>query len=114
MAAGHGVDPGDVDVRFSGLVDALPEAVADDLIAVLREALTNAARHAAATAVEVGLTAGGRQVTLDVSDNGVGIGEATRRSGLDNIRHRAERHGGGLTVDSEGDGTHLVWTVPLG
>jgi signal transduction histidine kinase len=101
-------------VRFSGLVDTRPDAVADDLFAVLREALTNAARHAAATAVDVELSVAGRQVTLAVSDNGAGIGGTTRRSGLANIRHRAERHGGGLSIDSGDDGTHLVWTVPLG
>jgi signal transduction histidine kinase len=100
-------------VRFSGVVDALPEAVVDDLLAVLREVLTNAARHASATGVEIELVATSREVTLDVSDNGVGIGETTRRSGLTNLRHRAERHGGSVTVASGASGTRVVWTVPL-
>jgi signal transduction histidine kinase len=100
-------------VRFSGVVDTLPEAVVDDLLAVLREVLTNAARHAAATGVDVELVASSREVTLDVCDNGVGIGETTRRSGLTNIRHRAERHGGSVTVTSDASGTRVVWTVPL-
>jgi len=101
-------------VRFSGLLDTLPDGVADDLLAVLREALTNAARHAHATGVEVELTATADRLTLDVRDDGSGIGDTTRRSGLANLRHRAERHGGALTVNSGPTGTRLVWTVPFG
>ena len=101
-------------VRFSGLLDTVPDGVADDVLAVLREALTNAARHAHATGVEVELTATADRLTLDVRDDGSGIGDTTRRSGLANLRHRAERHGGALTVNSGPTGTRLVWTVPFG
>jgi len=107
-----GFDPA---VRFSGLVDTLPDTVADDLLAVLREALTNTARHAHATRAEVDLTAASDRVTLEVRDDGTGIGETTRRSGLANLDHRADRHGGTLTLGSAGtSGTHLTWSVPLG
>ena len=81
---------------------------------MLREALTNTARHAHATTVDVELTATRDRVTLDVRDNGTGIGDTTRRSGLANLRHRAEHHGGDLSVDSGPDGTRLAWSVPLG
>jgi signal transduction histidine kinase len=81
---------------------------------VLREALTNTARHAQATAVDVELTATRDRVALGVRDNGTGIGDTTRRSGLANLRHRAELHGGDLTVDSSPDGTRLIWNVPVG
>jgi signal transduction histidine kinase len=101
-------------VRFSGLLDTLPAALTDDLLAVLREALTNTARHAHATAVDVELTATRDRVTLGVRDNGTGIGDTTRRSGLANLRHRAEHHGGDLTVGSGRDGTRLIWSVPVG
>jgi len=101
-------------VRFSGLIDTLPAALTDDLLAVLREALTNAARHAHATSVEVDLTATVDRLTLAVRDDGSGIGDTTRRSGLANLHHRAERHGGALTVDSGPGGTRIVWTVPSG
>jgi signal transduction histidine kinase len=80
---------------------------------VLREALTNAARHAHATVVDVELSATDDRLTLDVRDDGGGMGETTRRSGLANLRHRAERHGGTLAVDSGSDGTRLTWSVPL-
>jgi signal transduction histidine kinase len=101
-------------VRFSGLLDTLPVALTDDLLAVLREALTNTARHAHATTADVELAATTNRVTLGVRDNGTGIGDTTRRSGLANLRHRAEHHGGDLTVDSGPDGTRLIWSVPLG
>jgi signal transduction histidine kinase len=101
-------------VRFSGLLDTLPTALTDDLLAVLREALTNTARHAHATTVDVELTATRDRVTLGVRDNGTGIGDTTRRSGLANLLHRAEHHGGDLSVDSGPDGTRLAWSVPLG
>jgi len=107
-----GFDP---TVRFSGLVDTLPDAVADDLLAVLREALTNTARHADATSADVDLTASPDRVTLEVRDDGIGIGQTTRRSGLANLHHRADHHRGTLTLRSAGtSGTDLTWSVPLG
>lgn len=100
-------------VRFSGPIDAVvPDSLVDDLIAVVREALTNAARHAHASQVDVDVTASEDELTIDVIDNGVGMGEATRRSGLANLRRRAERHGGSLTTP-EHEGTHVRWTIPL-
>ena len=50
----------------------------------------------------------------DIRDDGTGLGDTTRRSGLANLRHRAEHHGGDLTVDSDPDGTRLTWSVPVG
>jgi signal transduction histidine kinase len=107
-----GFDPA---VRFSGLIDTLPEALADDLEAVLREALSNVARHARARSVDVDITTGGDRVTLEVRDDGVGMGATTRRSGLANLRHRAERHGGTFTAEpADPTGTRLTWSVPVG
>ncbi len=114
-----GVEPR---VRFSGPVEAvIPETIVDDLIAVAREALTNVARHAGATSVDVALAATANQVTIEVTDDGRGMGEAPRRSGLANLLRRAEQHGGSLTVaagpppdgPSTRKGTHLRWTIPL-
>jgi signal transduction histidine kinase len=109
-------------VRFVGAVDSLvPEAIADELVAVVREGLTNVARHSGATTVDLMLSATPTRVALDIVDDGVGIGETTRRSGLANLRQRAERFGGSMTLEpralipaSAGNqGTHLRWTVPL-
>ena len=114
---------------FTGPVDAvIPDAVLDDLIAVVREALTNVARHAEASSAQLHLTAEHRQLTLDLIDDGIGIGDEARRSGLANLRQRAEHHGGELVVTSpfrppgvagheamSGDegGTSVQWTIPL-
>jgi len=100
-------------LRFSGLLDTLPDTLTEDLEAVLREALTNIARHAHARTVEVDLTATPDRITLQVSDDGVGLGPTTRRSGLANLRRRAERHGGTLTLTTrQPRGTRLTWAIP--
>ena len=109
-------------LRFSGPIDAVvPEPVVDDLVAVLREALTNAARHAHASRVDVDVTTTTKELLLQVTDDGVGISANGRSSGLANLRQRAERHGGSLTLDTgisdpmqpTNEGTRLRWTIPL-
>lgn len=102
-------------LRFSGPVDSVvSEPLTDELTAVLREALSNVAQHAHATGVEVSLAVSATQVSLDVRDDGVGMGETTRRSGLDNLHQRAVRHGGSLSVYSTpSEGTHLRWQIAL-
>ena len=105
-----GFDPA---LRFSGVLDALPDGLAEDLEAVLREALSNIARHAHARTVDVDLTATPDQVSLQVSDDGIGLGPTTRCSGLANLRRRAERHGGTLTLTQrQPTGTRLCWSIP--
>ncbi|WP_443072101.1 sensor histidine kinase [Streptomyces sp. WMMC1477] len=103
-------------LHTEGLVDTdVPAEVGDEVVTVLAEALTNVARHAHATAADVALVVGGGRVALTVRDDGVGIPAAGRRSGLLNLAERAERLGGGLTVEApEAGGTRLVWSVPLG
>ncbi|WP_346265838.1 sensor histidine kinase, partial [Streptomyces chryseus] len=87
--------------RFVGPVDSLVgEYTGKNLIAALREALSNAFRHARASRIEVVLDAtaeladGSRGVRLSVADDGVGIPEGGRRSGLRNLKRRAESLGG--------------------
>lgn len=63
--------------------------------------------------MRVDVAASGRELIVRVADNGRGIGEATHRSGLRNLRVRAEHHRGTLTVRSHTTGTTLTWTVPL-
>jgi signal transduction histidine kinase len=53
-------------------------------------------------------------ITLDVEDDGTGIGSVGRRSGLANLQRRAERRGGHLSLESrQPRGTHLSWSVPI-
>lgn len=102
-------------VAFEGPVDTLvPEHVQADLLATLREALANAARHAAAQTVDVRVLATTGRIELNVRDDGTG-GAATRPGGrgLRNMRTRAERLGGSCTVgDSGSGGTLVTWWVP--
>jgi len=101
-------------VRMEERLDTLlPAEVADQLLAVLREALSNTARHAGATRVSVAVTAGS-DLTLTVRDDGSGLKGSTRRSGLANLADRASKLGGTLRVGpAEGGGTELEWRVPL-
>jgi signal transduction histidine kinase len=96
-----------------GPVDAAVGAeVRGPLLAVLREALSNAARHAAASAVEVELEVGD-EVVLTVRDDGVGYQPGERRSGVRNMTERAATLGGTCWVASrDGGGTEVVWRVP--
>ena len=93
---------------------SVPRAVVDDLLAVLWEALSNIARHARAGAVRVATRTVAGQLTLEVVDDGVGLGSSTRCSGLGNLRRRAEHHHGTLTLAANTPrGTCLTWTVTL-
>ncbi|MFF7651342.1 GAF domain-containing protein [Streptomyces sp. NPDC007983] len=102
-------------LRTEGLVDTdVPRPVADDMVAVLAEALSNVARHARAHAAEVSLIVRGGRLTLTVTDDGIGLPDGGRRSGLRNLAERAEKLGGALDLTTPPDGgTRLVWAVPL-
>jgi signal transduction histidine kinase len=97
-----------------GPVDsAVPHEVRPHVLAVLREGLSNAARHAKASMVEVTLQVG-TEVVLTVSDNGRGIEEHARLSGIRNMRERAEAFGGTCEIAPRpGGGTLLRWSVPI-
>ncbi|MER5635567.1 GAF domain-containing protein [Kitasatospora sp. NPDC002227] len=103
-------------LSMEGLLDTdVPVAAADHVVAVLAEALSNAARHARAGRVEVSLRATGTQVVLVVQDDGVGIPAQGRRSGLQNMAERAESLGGGMELSCPPDGgSRLEWSAPLG
>lgn len=103
-------------LRVEGLLDSrVPGPVGDHLVAVLVEALSNAARHARARSVDVHLTVTSERLTLTVADDGVGIGPDPARSGLRNIEERARAVGGTAEVGPRArGGTLLTWTVPLG
>ncbi|WP_405479887.1 GAF domain-containing protein [Streptomyces sp. NBC_00009] len=109
--------------HFVGAVDTVVgELTGKNLIAALREALSNAFRHAEAARIDVVVDAnvslpdGQRGVRLTVSDDGVGIPEGGRRSGLKNLKLRAESLGGdswyGPGIGEDGGGTTVVWQAP--
>jgi signal transduction histidine kinase len=100
-------------LRTDGPVDSLVSVeLRPHLLAVVREALSNVARHAHATAAQVHLEVG-PEIVLTVTDDGQGFVVGTRESGLRNMRERAETFGGTFEVrrGPEG-GTVAVWRVP--
>jgi signal transduction histidine kinase len=109
--AGESIQP---TVRMSGAVDSLVTGeLATDLAAVVREAVSNVARHSAATHVTVTLDVAD-EVVVEVVDDGRGIDERGARSGLRNLEERARRRGGTASVERLPDGgTRLRWCAPL-
>jgi two-component system, NarL family, sensor histidine kinase DevS len=101
-------------LRLEGALDTLvPSEIAEHLLTALRETLSNAARHADASRVEVTVLVAG-DLTLTVRDDGVGIAPGGRRSGLRNLESRVAALGGSMIAGpAEPGGTEVVWRVPL-
>ena len=97
--------------------DAVGSDIADDVVAVVREGLSNAARHAKASSVSVKVDASPDEIVVRVLDDGAGIAQAlARRSGLSNLAARARRHHGTFAIEPRGDGhsgTLLTWCANL-
>jgi signal transduction histidine kinase len=101
--------------RFEGPVDSdVPEQVRIEVLAMLREALSNAARHARAHRVEVVLAVADEHLVMTVTDDGRGVPPGASRRGLANLAARAEALGGTFTLTGvEPSGTELRWHLPL-
>jgi signal transduction histidine kinase len=104
-----------VSLDLDGPVDsAVPDELRTDLLAVLREALSNVVRHAHAHAVAVAVRVAAGRLRLRVTDDGVGLPEGGRRSGIENMRARAEKAGGSFEVSANSPrGTVVDWMVPV-
>ena len=95
-------------------------ALADDLVAVIRESLSNVAQHAAATQVEVAVEMAGQRLTIAVTDDGIGPpAEFSRHSGTSNLANRALRRAGSFSLEAvnpgaERPGCVMRWTVKCG
>ena len=111
MTEAHGMSSS---VQLDDRLDQeVPGEIGEHLLHALREALSNAARHGKASHVDVTVLVDGK-LSLLVRDNGTGIKDTTRRSGLANLAQRAEPYGGTLTVGrASNGGTELRWEVPL-
>jgi signal transduction histidine kinase len=103
----------------AGLGGDISPEVAEQALAALREALSNVARHAKASQVEVTVDVDGDGIlAVQVSDNGTGLPPGGRRSGLRNLAGRAEKLGGELRLspadpaNTGAPGTKLEWRVP--
>ncbi|MDX2968403.1 GAF domain-containing protein [Kribbella solani] len=101
-------------LTFAGPIDtAVATNVRPQILATVRESLSNVVRHAEASRVTVEVIADAAQVVARVSDNGVGIGTETRRSGLRNLAERAQALGGSVRIsDNPPHGTVVELTAP--
>jgi signal transduction histidine kinase len=103
------------DLQLVGPLDTVvDDAIIGDVEAVLRESLTNVAKHAQAAKIRVRVQADAQRLALTVTDNGIGLGKSTRRSGLASLHRRAGRHGGELDISNAPEGgLRLRWSIPL-
>jgi signal transduction histidine kinase len=105
-------------LTLAGPIDtAVPGRLHADVLATLRESLSNVARHAQADEVQVlvAVEPVAKTLTIQVEDNGVGIApNASTRGGLRNATARAKAAGGHSSiVRRSGPGTSFTWAVPL-
>jgi signal transduction histidine kinase len=102
-------------VVTSGPLDSVvPDEVRAHLLPVLREAVSNVARHALADSAHVEVQATDGELRLTVTDDGIGLADDRQESGLRNVRRRAAALGGSLELARNvAPGTTLVWRVPL-
>lgn len=106
--------PPEPQIEFTGPVDlVITDSIADDIVAVAREALTNVVKHASAEHVSLLIAVTENLVSLEIVDDGVGVSEVKRRSGLANLQQRALRRGGTFSFDSRVGQTHILWSVPM-
>jgi signal transduction histidine kinase len=100
-------------VQFSGPLSVVDAGLADHAEAVVREAVSNAVRHAQASTVGINVNVGD-DLCIEVTDDGRGIEADVTSSGLANLRHRAEESGGSFSVEAlVTGGTKLRWCAPL-
>ena len=99
--------------HFVGPLSVVDAALADHAEAVVREAVSNAVRHSGAHTLTVNVRVED-ELSLEVIDDGCGIPADVTASGLNNLRARAEKVGGTLTLNAApGGGTALRWVAPL-
>ena len=104
-------------VRFDGPIDTgVDDGLANELFAVVREGLTNVAKHAKASTAQVWIEVRDGVLTATITDDGVGTsGGSGVGRGVENLRSRAAKFGGTTVVaPAASGGTQLVWTARLG
>ncbi|MDU1224388.1 GAF domain-containing protein [Varibaculum cambriense] len=113
-------DPSHEEILIAEADQRVGHNISDDVVAVVRETLSNTARHAGASSAQVVVSISGMgtngSVRVVVTDDGHGLDPTvTRRSGLDNLKSRARRHGGiCFTKPASPHGLQVIWEVPLG
>ncbi len=112
--AGDGVESAP-QLSFEGAIDVLVRGeLADDVAAVVRESLTNVARHAQATSARITVAVQDQRVRVQVDDDGRGFHPGDHAGGTANLATRAARRGGECSIETRAEGgTRVTWTVPL-
>lgn len=103
------------ELQFEGAIDAkVPERLAAHVVAVVRELLSNVAKHAKASQAVILVRVEGDELSITVTDNGVGFTEPPHRRGLSNVARRADAHSGLFSIGpADGGGTRAHWSVFL-
>ena len=99
------------DLRIRNEVEALTPDLVNDVVAVVRELVTNVVRHSGASRLTVAVSVTDA-VAVVVTDDGHGMPPVAVRSGLANLADRAERRGGRMTISTGSSGTEVGWSVP--
>jgi signal transduction histidine kinase len=100
----------DPQLAFSGPIDtAIRGELVEDVLAVVRESLINTVKHAHAAHVSISVTVGGGVAVIEVVDDGRGIPDVGRRSGLDNLNKRAMKYRGSFQIESVPGRTAILW-----
>lgn len=106
----------ETELVVTGTPALIPDDIEGHLLAVVREAISNARRHADADRIEVAIHVDSAGVTMRIEDDGRGLDTAVigrETSGLRNMRIRAEALGGTFETASDGRGTAVIWFAPI-
>ena len=106
----------EVHVTYTGTLETLPRKVIEDATQLVRESLSNSLRHSQADRVTIEIHGGDDRLALLISDNGIGFdpGAVAWGLGLTNLRERATRAGGQISINSEAEtGTTVRASLPL-
>lgn len=113
LAGAHDTE---VHVTYTGTLETLPRKIVEDATQLIRESLSNSLRHSEADRVTIEIHGGDDRLALLISDNGIGFDPASVAwgFGLTNLRERATRAGGQISINSEaGTGTTVRASLPL-
>ena len=111
LSTAMSIDP---QVTVAGPVDAVMDGdLAEDVLAVVREGVSNAVKHATGGGIALSVTADASGIGVVVTNSGTLLPDNGRRSGLHNLEERARRRHGRMSLSTEGDSTVLRWNVPL-
>ncbi len=102
-------------ITFEGAIDTIAsEEISEQVVASLRELLSNAVKHAEASTLAVSVQVLNQNLVLTVVDDGIGYQPTERKSGIGNLERRAEALGGKFEINRRSPrGTRARWSIPV-